>query len=664
MDNQIETILENHNLLIKDKKINSNKITTIFTDCFNTIVLRSISDDDLIWLWTQKVGQSFEIEPSIIFNCIKKIKTKLGVDNWLHTHEGEALLKDSLFLLAKNLQVEVPNLDIDRFVTDSMALYSQTEMQNQKVNVEMVEVLKELKQKDKKIYLVSDFYCGKEVIVDWLKNLDLLDIFDDIFVSCDYNKSKSTGKLYKHILKTLNLKGSEVLMFGDNSHADFNMAKKNKINAVLIKSKTIQNDSNNIILKKHGNNYITYLDCFDEYGKDFNFSNHAFPLFLFTKRLYQELKKENVKDVFFLSREGQFLKKLFDIYVDDLKKKGIDSNFNTHYLYASRNSVLNASFNSLDNEDFYCLFRSSNSMCVKKFLLTLGFSDSQLQEVKNSYSFDMDKRIKNFSKSKAFAELKKNDVFRNIFEQNSAKQRDALKVYLDSFKVDFKKDGFYIVDIGWKGTMQDLFQKFFDNKVVIKGYFVGSCKKTNSYKYGLLYDRNNKKQYGNTVHRHTIYNYEQICRANHNRCDGYTVINGEPEVVFDLKLNDAKIYHEVSEPLQNQILEKFRLLANLDYYNLSNIDVVATKMFYKLIKNKSDKDWHWLDRSQNTHHDNFGDVRYPFKSFCYILRKIGFGFLDIMFLLTQKKCCRWKKYSTKISYLKNDKNNNKYLKKV
>lgn len=656
MYNQVNSILEKHNSLVKNKNINSNNITTIFTDCFNTLILRSISDDDLIWQWTQKVGQTFEIEPSIIYNSIKKIKTKLGVANWLHTFEGETLLTDSLFLLAKNLQKEILDLDVDKFVVEAMNLYSVTEMQNQTINKDMIDVLNELRKQGKKIYLVSDFYCGKEVLKEWLNNLNVLDIFDDIFVSCDYNKSKSTGKLYKLVLKTLKLDPREVLMFGDNSHADFNMAKKNKINAVLVNLKTLKNDKNNIELKKYGNNYLTYVDCFDKYGKDLNFSNHAFPLFLFTKRLYQQLKKENVKDIFFLSREGQFLKKLFDIYVECLKKKGIESNFNTHYLYASRNSILNASLNPIDNEDFYCLFRSSKSMSVKKFLLTLGFSDSQLQEVKETYPFDMEKRIKNFNKSKQFKELKKNETFRTIYKQNSAEQRNSLKVYLDSFNVDFEKDGFYIVDIGWKGTMQDLFQKFFDNKIVIKGYFVGSCKKTKSYKYGLLYDRNNRKQYGNTVHRHIIYNYEQICRADHNRCDGYSIVDGKPKVILDSKLNDAKIYHEVSEPLQSQILEKFKVLAKLDYYNLSNIDVVATKMFYKLIQKKSNEDWHWLDKSQNTHHDNFGDVRYPFKAFSFVLRKIGFGLLDAMFLLTQRPCCKWKKYSTDISYLKKDKN--------
>ena len=82
MDNQVNSILEKHNSLVKNKNINSNNITTIFTDCFNTLILRSISDDDLVWQWTQKVGQTFEIEPSIIYNSIKQIIQMMQVNTY------------------------------------------------------------------------------------------------------------------------------------------------------------------------------------------------------------------------------------------------------------------------------------------------------------------------------------------------------------------------------------------------------------------------------------------------------------------------------------------------------------------------------------------------------------------------------------------------------
>ena len=46
-------------------------------------------------------------------------------------------------------------------------------------------------------------------------------------------------------------------------------------------------------------------EIFNKYA-DNNLSNHAFPLYLFTIRLYDDLVKKGSKDVLFMSREGQF----------------------------------------------------------------------------------------------------------------------------------------------------------------------------------------------------------------------------------------------------------------------------------------------------------------------------------------------------------------------
>ena len=54
-------------------------------------------------------------------------------------------------------------------------------------------------------------------------------------------------------------------------------------------------------------------EIFNKYEEN-NLTNHAFPLYLFTVRLYDELVKKGCKDILFMSREGQFLKKLFERY--------------------------------------------------------------------------------------------------------------------------------------------------------------------------------------------------------------------------------------------------------------------------------------------------------------------------------------------------------------
>ena len=66
---------------------------------------------------------------------------------------------------------------------------------------------------------------------------------------------------------------------------------------------------------------------------------------------------------------------------------------------------------------------------------------------------------------------------------------------------------------------------------------------------------------------------------------------------------------------------------------MSNINVVATKYYYKMVKKKNKNDWDWLFKSQNSHHDNFGDARYPFKIVGQSIRKFAFKLLDMFFIV-------------------------------
>lgn len=607
----------------------------IFTDCFNTVILRKISSNEVLFKWSEKVAKEYLIEPTLIYNLFQKFKLKMSIKNFIKTGESELYFQDVLLKMEETLNNEI-NFKLKNFVNDSYRLYIETEKEYQFINSEIVEKLKEYKKDNKKIYIVSDFYCSKSVIAEFLENLGIAELFDDIYASCDYKRSKATGRIYKYLIKNLNVDKKQILMMGDHPRVDNFMAKLNGIQAIRVYS-DIKSDSKFFkkICKKGVYNK-EYEDIFNTYVDNLNFSNHAFPLYLFTKRLYKELEMKNIKNVFFIAREGQFLKKLFDKYCDELKSKNIDCiNINTHYLYASRNSALCASLRDINEEDFYNLFKSSSSMSVRKFLQTLYFSENEIRLIKKEFEFDVEYKIRNFKKSKEFKYLKENDLFIKFYNEKRNNQRLAFGAYLSSFGVDFVEEGFTIVDIGWNGTMQDLFYKYFDGKIKINGYYVGSNKQgtEHNFKQGLLYDKNNNKLFGNSINKHTVYNYEQICRANHNRCDAYEIDRGKVNIILDTKLKDGEIYKNITAPLQAQIVEKFEKISKLDYKNLSNINVVATKYYYKMVKKKNKNDWDWLFKSQNSHHDNFGDARYPFKIVGQSIRKFAFKLLDMFFIV-------------------------------
>ena len=138
--------------------------------------------------------------------------------------------------------------------------------------------------------------------------------------------------------------------------------------------------------------------------KENNFSNHSFPLYLFTSRLYNELTAKNCKNIIFMSREGQFLKTLFEKFCEIRKNLGLDvANIKTHYFYGSRNSVMTASTKPIDEEDFEHLFRYFKYFIrPRMFMFSIGFTNEQIDEVEKSFGKNTNKLCFNFKTSSVF----------------------------------------------------------------------------------------------------------------------------------------------------------------------------------------------------------------------------------------------------------------------
>ena len=390
---------------------------------------------------------------------------------------------------------------------------------------------------------------------------------------------------------------------------------------------------------------------FNEYAGKYNLSNCAYSLYLFTERLYEGLKNDKTKDVLFMSREGQFLKLLFDRYCEIKKELGQDVyDVKSHYFYGSRNSIMCASVKSLEEEDFSFLFRYFGFMNASGFMHSIGFSSEQIYEVVKSLGKQVYRKSLNFKASKMFKNLKADAVFRKIYDENRNAQAKAFTPYMQSFNINYEKDGIVFVDIGYHGTMQDLIYKFFNKNVNIKGYYIKSrvVSVGNNLKSGLLSDKANKTLFGERINKYDVFNYEQILRADHGRCLGYEVDDlnvGHP--VIDTKLKDKELYDKYVKELQTQILNKFELIAHKSLKDNADISTMCVVYYYYTIKNKSKADYDWLLDMQDSHHDDFGFVGYPGKMFARGLRRFAFKLKDKLFLL--KNMCYVRKLKRKIN---------------
>ena len=606
---------------------------TYFVDCFDTVIFRNKKNSDIFQNWADRLGKECAIDGGRIYKlynslnvglCIKKILTR-------------GVLEEHFEVILEHLYKKLKNrikLEQTAFINLAKRLYLEEEAASHYVKPGIISYLHQLKQQGNELYMVSDFYCSKDMLEAWLTKLGLGGLFTYVFVSCDFDKEKAGGKLYRHILRTLGLSAKNVTMIGDNAWSDLFVSRLNGLAALNVKklmNKKIINEEWDSIFNKYGDNY--------------NFSNHAFPLFLFTKRLYEALEKNNNRDIIFMSREGQFLKTLFEKYCLIRKEAGLGViDIKTHYFYGSRNSVMAASLEPLESEDFDLLFRFFVMMSANAFLHSIGFTKQQIEEVGKDCSFNMKKTHLVFNKSGAYKKLRQNKTFCRIYEENRKEQSQAFGKYMESFGIDYKKNGFVFVDIGYHGTMQDLINKFYDYKVSIKGYFVKTRtgKKEMNEKIGLISDKANKALYGNKINSYDAYNYEQILRADHGRCLGYKMEGDKAVPVIDTHLDDKEVYENYVKQMQAQILDKFEMIAHkaITENQMENIEKICVVYYYCTIKYKSLQDYKWIIDMQDTSHDDFGIVGTFGKFFAQKLRKDLFTIKDKNFVFKNRGILR------------------------
>jgi len=577
---------------------------TILVDCFDTIMKRKISPRQVYKNWATCISGFYPILSSDEwFNlyessekCLRERAEKQKIDEILEVDLYlDMLLKIKLFELG---EIE----DEKAFVDTCKKIYYEEEKKALYINNNVVNLLQKYKKAGLKIYCVSDFYCSKQQLLDWFKIYNINHLFDDIFVSCDYLKTKHSGQLYEHVLSVLKLKASDCLMIGDNEYSDGKMSKKYGIKYRKIKNKKIKNKIKNkkIKIDKELKKIFKKNSCI-------NYENYAFPLYLFCSRLYDECVNKGIKDLFFLSREGQFLKKLFEHFCRDK-----DIRINTHYLLVSRNSTFLASCGNLEDETFNKVFKERSRMSVKDFLITLSFDDETIGKITSTMN-NYDVRIEDFKDSQEFQNLKVNKVFVEKYEECRNKQRELFKKYLNSFNVDLEREGLNIVDVGWKGTMQDNIKTILEN-VSVTGYYIGLLDEgalvEKNKKFGLLYSTIPFYNSTKKLFSFNIYRFEQILKANHNKICSYIEKDGEINFEFE-KSKENLFYEKYMKIFQDNIFFKFDKISN--YYDKKGKDNIVEEvgaLYRKMLIKTSFNDYNLIATCLDNHYDSFALVGY------------------------------------------------------
>ncbi len=428
----------------------------------------------------------------------------------------------------------------------------------QHVDEKLLNTLQELKSKGYKIYCLSNTLTSIAFIEKCLINLGINTLFDGIYNSSELNYDKKNTTFYNYLLNALNLNKNEafgIVSNKANTKTDgftiLQVTESESTSNLKIDTTTDQERYRKIVRD-------LYIDCNSKSAPPH--SDYILFYYVYIERLYKKAKKDKLKNIFFLAREGLFLKKLFDHYQEEIALNEEDK-IKSHYFKASRNSLMLVSLKDIKIEEFSYLRRRWPDLSINSFLNNFHFSEDLIIKIVESAGLkEREKVVAGFLNTETFNHLIKDPVFIKAYDDTRNSQKKYFEDYLNSFNVDIKTEGIHISDVGWGGTMQNRLYDYFEEKIEVHGYYLGVREVNNirerTKKNGLNFSVYPYLDFFDHILMANVELNEQLLAAGHGSTIAYTD-KANSYTIEHHEENDKRVFEHYIEETQNHMFKCF-----------------------------------------------------------------------------------------------------------
>lgn len=562
-----------------DERLNEGAIEAVFTDVFDTLILRQVHPEHTKRLAAKRLALALggALDAERIYQLRSALERAVCLANEAAGFDAEfrfdEQFTEQLLLQLSRLAVLPAALaSPSAFHALCVASELEAELEVQTLDRHIVASLARARSRGVRVFALSDFYWPRSLMQRLFERHGLDALFENVFVSSEHKLTKRSGRLYDRVLEELGLSPSRVLMIGDNAHSDDQMARSKGLHTIRIErpeQHALYEASSRHADEKAARALVAETlaeSCRRHAGPQTYFPELALTLFSFIEKLYLQMARDGVRDAFFLSREGEFLQRLFERYqdVNGFRERG---RIRTHYLIASRKSTFIASLGPLSQETFDTLFRQYRALSVRQFLKNLNFTDSDIAEVGRAAAVHLDQQEADLPGSAAWRRLLATKAFQDRYEDLRREQRALIRRYVAGFGVDVINEGMRLVDVGWKGTMQDHLHRIFDGRVAIDGYYLGLIAEgaagATNRKRGVLFSTTGRNTPYASVFNDNRALFEILLAASHGSADRYVEEGDAVKPVLLHLPQEREIYSNVIKPIQDAIGAIFDDLARV-----------------------------------------------------------------------------------------------------
>lgn len=450
------------NLKTKIQDSVSNKSVVLF-DVFDTIIRRRVhpewvKDAVALWLNKQLLIRGYYFEDGFVRALRGSLEIELYDANEQIGMDREFKFQDLLEVWIQRLVGNADNALVNQVCKFEIGL----EKECQVLTPGIEETLKYLKNSGKRIYFISDMYFESETIHEFLMNLGVSDYFDGGISSADCLLKKSTGRLYEHLINQLDVCSDDLLMIGDNFRSDYNNAREVGISALWISDpkelkRRTQLDATHWAANRDsfwkGKLIELILSELHEHAsqdEDLKLGYLLAPMMvLFVEKIRTVAEQLSATGIYFLAREGKLF---YDMY--NMIRQHDETLPEAHYLYVSRKSTFLPSVSQISREGLAGVWGQYGEQTLLDIASNLSLCKELLLDVGKRYGIEHDTEVINVNEDERIVAMLEDSDLVRAFQIEKRSQYSLLEDYLKQNEFFNHRDAI-VVDIGWKGTIQD-----------------------------------------------------------------------------------------------------------------------------------------------------------------------------------------------------------------
>ena len=439
---------------------------------------------------------------------------------------------------------------------------------------------------DKRIF-VSDFYMGQGEIRKFLEHLGVASYFHDGYSSVDYGLNKRSGRLFERVLEVEGITAADLYHTGDNAYSDVEVPKRLGIYAthyVPMEEHTQR--------ERREQEFSRFKHVSDELKGRLNSlamskdSSSALSVIFvdFIKQVQAVALDKQVGKVFFFTREGEFFQRLYQVLRDasPLKAQMPEAEL----LEVSRIATFAPSIFHLSLDEMMRVWNLYSTQSPGAMLKTLDLNAEEFKTYFDRYDMPLDVTIKYPWLDQRMQRLFQDDEFISLANSAFSEKRRRMCGYLSSRGLVQGLKSCVVVDIGWRGTIQDNIAKVFP-ETMFHGIYLGLSKMLNPQysnvsKYAAGPDLNKDDSSEDQELLRFVAPLEMLTNSDSGSVVGYDEDqSGWRAVRYHSKAED-EVFHNFTNAFQKRMLDVVR--ENADLFLSFSLD-------RELLKKKSRSAW-------------------------------------------------------------------------